>query len=217
MMFVSLKHDLCQSGTPLLVLQEIQQLGPGSVRPQLHLTPPPAPAPSDRQRGVLWPGHALWPSLSSVVFTTFVVSGEFSSVLLLEQILGAFCQISRHVSAVICTLKSFPRICLVACVITQVVAISTDSNILKRKGCLCMLRVGEWPIKLNWASKNEVLVKVECFLGGNEWAGRFIRPLNDEWHKLLCALPNRHQIPEKRSMKTFSSAEMRRKSERASR
>lgn len=99
-----------------------------------------------------------------------VFSAEFSSVLLLEQILRAFCQISRHVSAVICTLKSFPRICLVACVITQVVAIRTDANILKRKGCLCVLRFREWPIKLNWASKNEGLVKVECFfwmeLGG---------------------------------------------------
>lgn len=62
----------------------------------------------------------------------------FFSVLLLKQTLTAFCQISRHVSAVISTLKSFPCICLVACVITQVVAISTDSNILKSNGCLCV-------------------------------------------------------------------------------
>ncbi len=72
------------------------------------------------------------------VFKTFVVSAAFVSVLLLKQILLAFCQISRHVSAVISTLKSFSCICLVACVITQVVAISADSNILKRNGCLCV-------------------------------------------------------------------------------
>lgn len=51
-----------------------------------------------------------------------VVVAEFLSVLLLKQILSAFCQISRHVSAVISTPRSFSHICLVACVITQVVA-----------------------------------------------------------------------------------------------
>lgn len=60
-----------------------------------------------------------------------------SLALLLKQILKALRQISRHVSAVIPTPESLPCICLVARVITQVAAISADSNILKRGGCLC--------------------------------------------------------------------------------
>lgn len=59
-------------------------------------------------------------------------------------------------SAAISTWRLFSHICLVACVITQVVAISPSSNILKRNGCRCRcLCCEEWPIKLNWASKNE--------------------------------------------------------------
>lgn len=96
-----------------------------------------------------------------IIFHVFNIA-EFLSVLLLKQILSAFCQISRHVSAVISTPRSFSHICLVACVITQVVA-GNQYRLIFWRGmtiCVCLWR-GEWPIKLNGASRNEVWDKVQ--------------------------------------------------------
>lgn len=113
---------------------------------------------------------------------------EFLSVL--KQILSAFCQISRHVSAVISTPRSFSHICLVARVITQVVA-GNQYQLIFWRGmtiCVCLWR-REWPIKLNGASKNEVWDKVQPVFEA-EMIGRhlLLLPLKTEWHNLVLIL-----------------------------
>lgn len=104
--------------------------------------------------------------VSSVIFP--LRAGVLScETFVIQQIPPASCQIRRHVSAAARAPKSLRCICFVACVITQVAAISAFWNILKRKRPIKLERLLQmkWLLKFLCLDGKGTPVKLNCLNG----------------------------------------------------
>lgn len=117
--------------------------------------------------------------VSSVIFP--LRAGVLScETFVIQQIPPASCQIRRHVPAAARAPKSLRCICFVACVITQVAAISAFWNILKRKRPIKLERLLQmkWLLKFLCLDGKGTPVKLNGLSGkkkikhGGRWRGR---------------------------------------------